>query len=283
MDPRGPGGYGLAGCQKLVADAEWAAAREPGQSRGPRAYSGAALAAFVFQNMQSRVEVGDVHQALSVDEHIRRVRDARPVRSRVQPTFDVARWYVVAHFFGPKWVACVKDAHAGILICREHQLRTLETARPIFVQVVRTEMASQAAVILLGRRRERRHGHGLGLVADIYGPDVFNLVGAIVGDCLVQHHDVVLRPAVRVRHAIGEWHGRMRATAKWWVDIEMSQQFRFGRVAYVDQGQAPIPPRTIGDVLGNDGVVKCDAIAFAPRRLFATGRPLAGQPPAADL
>src|SRR5437879_9165634 len=63
----------------------------------------------------------------------------------------------------------------------------------------------------------------------------------------------------------------------------MRQQFWLGRVADVDQGQAAIPPGTVGDVPGNDGVVKRNAIAFAPRRLFATGRPLAGQPPATDL
>src|SRR5437868_119569 len=115
--------------------------------------------------MQAGVEVGYVQQALSIHEDIRRVSDARSVGTGVDPRFDVSRWDVVAHLLRPHRIPRIEDSHACILIGGKHQIRALEGAGSVFVQVVWAEMAAEVAVVLLGWRRKRRDGHGVGLVA----------------------------------------------------------------------------------------------------------------------
>src|SRR2546423_4518847 len=75
----------------------------------------------------------------------------------------------------------------------------------------------------------------------------------------------------------------MRAATKWRMPVPVSEQFRMSGVTDVDQCQTTISPGPVGDVVGDDCVVKCDAIAFGPRRLFATGGPHARQMPPAHF
>src|SRR5438067_13873025 len=118
-------------------------------------------------------------------------------------------------------VAGIEDSYARILIRREHQVRALERAWSILMQVVRPEVAAKLAVVLLRRRGKSCHRYWLRLLANVNGPDVLHLVRTIVGNRFVQHHDEVFRAAMRVGYAIGQRHRRVRAAAKRWMDVEV--------------------------------------------------------------
>ena len=57
--------------------------------------------------------------------------------------------------FGTKGVGYVEDADPRVLVRREDQLRADKTPRPVFVNIVRTEMAAFGFVVGLGGCRER--------------------------------------------------------------------------------------------------------------------------------
>ena len=147
------------------------------------------------------------------------------------------------------------------------------------MQVVRTEVAAQGAIVLLGWSRERRDRDRIRLVAHVHHPDVLHLVRTIIGDGLVGDDHVVFR----YRHAVGERHGGVCSAPERWVQVAMRQQFRVGRIAEIDQRQPAVSPGTICDVPGNDRVVQRDAIAFLPGWLFAASRPHARQVPPTHL
>src|SRR5205814_7799005 len=98
-----------------------------------------------------------------------RLNDARPVWTRIDH-FLGRRRHKMRHLLWREGVADIDDPHPGILIGREDQLRALERAGAIFMQIMRTEFRALLAVILLSRRRKGADLHRVRRLAHIEYP-----------------------------------------------------------------------------------------------------------------
>src|SRR5438045_9460257 len=84
------------------------------------------------------------------------------------------------HLLWREGVADVNDPHPRILIGREDQLRALERAGAIFMQIMRAEFRPLLAIILFGRCRKGADLHRVTALAHVEYPAALDPIGAIV-------------------------------------------------------------------------------------------------------
>src|SRR5438270_11787426 len=79
----------------------------------------------------------------------------RPVWTRVDESLWRRR-HASADLDRAELVAYVVNAHASVLICGEYQPRTLETAGPVLMNIVRSEMSANRDIVpVIGQRKSR--------------------------------------------------------------------------------------------------------------------------------
>src|SRR5579862_8807210 len=109
--------------------------RRPGRASPARS-------ARIFHDVEpGAAPVGAVAEAVPVDEDVGGMEDNRPVRARVDELLRRRR-DAGADLDRAELVTDVVNPDAGILVGGEDQLAALEAARPVLMDVVRAEMAS---------------------------------------------------------------------------------------------------------------------------------------------
>src|SRR5882757_7204285 len=90
--------------------------------------------------------VGAVANAVPVDEHVGRMQDDRPIGTRVDQ-FLRSRRHAGADLDRTELVADVVNPHSRVLVGGEDQRGTLETARPVLVNVMRPQMSTDRDIV----------------------------------------------------------------------------------------------------------------------------------------
>src|SRR5215831_1862891 len=101
-----------------------------------------------LKNVEAGIGVGQIHEPVAIDITVAGLNHLGPVRSRVHHARWIG-WHEVPHLARLKRVVNVVGAHAGVVIGGEDQPRALEGARPVFVQVMRAEVATLGAIVHL--------------------------------------------------------------------------------------------------------------------------------------
>ena len=92
----------------------------------------------VFQNIETCVVVCHIDQTLFIHEDITGLNDLRAGLAWIIH-FRGRGWHKIAHLFRTERIRDIEDAHTSVLVGREDQFRTLETARTILMQVIRLD------------------------------------------------------------------------------------------------------------------------------------------------
>ena len=173
-------------------------------------------------------------------------------------------------FLRPELVLDVVHAQARVLVGGEDQLLADEAARPIFVDVVRPEMAADLEIVLVRRLREGRDADRVGLHLIVEDPDRLEPVLLIVEHGLVDDDEQI---------ALGQRQRVVRAAAERRRPDLVDDELRIGLVLDVDNGEAGVAPAAIGDVVVDDGVMQAEAAVLGrPVRLLAGRHVHARQP-----
>src|SRR5580704_5171249 len=122
-----------------------------------------------LQDIEAGVGIGEVHDALGVDETVARLNDLRPVRARIEHALGIGR-HEIADLARLEWICDVVSAHAGIVQRRENVSRALEGAGPTLPEIMRAEIAALLAIVRLARGRHRGDAHRIRRDPDIENP-----------------------------------------------------------------------------------------------------------------
>src|SRR6266851_8832730 len=96
-------------------------------------------------------------------------------------------------FFGTKRIGNVIDSQPCVLVGHENDVRALEAALAILVQIVRPKLAADLAVVLFSGDRERGDRDGIALIANIKHPDILGPIRAVFEDRFVGLDEQITR------------------------------------------------------------------------------------------
>src|SRR6185312_16014230 len=164
-----------------------------------RTWSGAKL-----ENVQSSIVVGAVDQAGGIDAHVGRLDNLGAVGTVVDHARRFRR-HQGADLFGPVRIANVERAYAGVLIGGKDQLGAHEGARPVLVDVVRTEVPAPARVVGFRRRRKGGDADGVFPLAVVKHPNELEPVLLMIEHGLVENDQQV---------AVRQWQAVVGPTAE---------------------------------------------------------------------
>src|SRR4030095_12252520 len=117
------------------------------------------MSAFVLENVQTAIPITGIEESFRRDVDIGRFRRQRYIRARGDEF--LRRWGdPKGTFLRRDWIGAFEDAHARVVVRRENRFFAAETARTVFMQVVRAECATGTEVAIL-RRWECRNRHGI--------------------------------------------------------------------------------------------------------------------------
>src|SRR5580692_11359989 len=98
------------------------------------------------------------------------MQDDRTVRPRIHPGGG-RRGHEGGHLLWTELVLDVVHTQSGVLVSGEDQVLTDKTARPIFMNIVRSKMTADFEIILVRRLGEGRDADRIGLDLVVEDPD----------------------------------------------------------------------------------------------------------------
>src|SRR5260370_33591051 len=113
---------------------------------------------FIFQHVQAGVPVGRIDQSVPRYIEIGCFGGERDVGPRIDQ-FGWRRRQPERQLLRRKLVFDVEDADAAGVVCCKNSFLALEGARPVLMQIVRTEGAAGSAIAAITRYRPGWDGH----------------------------------------------------------------------------------------------------------------------------
>src|SRR5437870_7952103 len=177
--------------------------------------------------MQTAGGVSQVHQPASINKYVGGGDRPCGAQSRWW------RWDKCRDLFWTERIGNTEHAQARILIRHEDDFRALEATLSIFMHVMCPELATELAIVLLGRHRKCGDRDGIALLANVEDPHVLGPIRTVLEDGFVS-----LDQQVTIR----QWQRGVCATTERRTPVAMCQQHGMRRIVHVDDRQSTVTP-----------------------------------------
>src|SRR5207342_947665 len=107
----------------------------------------------ILQDVQAGICIGQVHNSIRIDKYVAGLNDFGRIWPLVDNFFRRRR-HEIADLSGLKWVAYVEDPQSRIVVGSENHILSLQRARPVLMEIMRSEFCAFGTEVLLSRRRQ---------------------------------------------------------------------------------------------------------------------------------